>query len=199
MASLTFQISAVNLWPTNSLCSPRATPFHRLTPLLSTLLVFEYTLLPCGIHGMKRERIRCTSDWRCRGRREDCVIVDVDPAEAPGGLQAARVKLLFTLKYGQEKPYECALVHWYADHASAPDEDTGMRILSPSVREDGHADLDVVHLDSIVHAAHLTPVYGPEFVPDHLSFSDTLDIFRAFYLNCWIDHHMYHLIRASSR
>lgn len=165
----------------------------------AAIALFHAPSDPSGIHGMKREWIRCTPNWRRRGRREDCVLVDVDPDEAPGGLQAAHVKLLFTLTYGKEKPFECALVHWYANHSAEPDKTTGMRALTASSFENGDIDLDVVHVDSIVRAAHLTPIYGPEPVPDDLSFTETLDVFAAFYLNCWIDHHMYNLIRFPCR
>jgi hypothetical protein len=150
---------------------------------------------PSGVHGMKREWIRCTSNWHRRGRREDCVLVSVDPDDAPRGLQAARVKLFFSVEYSHNCiKYLCALVHWYADHGPDPDPDTGMRVLLPSVCHDGSPDMDVISLDAIIRGAHLSPVYGPAFVPDSLRFWQTLDYFRAFYLNTYIDHHMYNII-----
>jgi hypothetical protein len=152
---------------------------------------------PSGVHGMRREWIRCTSNWRGRGCREDCVLVDVDAEDAPNGLQAARARLFFSLEY-QNIHYECALLHWYSDHSDKADPDTGMRILVPSSRTNGLPQLDVVPLDSIIRAAHLVPVYGPDFVPEHLEFWQTLDTFKAFYLNCYIDHHMFDLLHSGS-
>jgi hypothetical protein len=150
---------------------------------------------PSGVHGMKREAIRCTTNWCRRGRREDCVLVDVDPDDAPGGIQAARLKLLFSVQYGHDRvKYPCALVHWYADHSPDPDPDTGMRVLLPSTCRDGTPDVDVISLDSLIRGAHLTAVYGPSFVPNDLKFGQTLDYFQAFYLNSYIDHHMYDLL-----
>jgi hypothetical protein len=148
---------------------------------------------PSGLHGMKRQKIRCTKNWRSRGRREDVVLVDVDPEDAPDGLQAARVKLIFSFKYGHED-YNCALVHWYTDRDNRADPDTGMRIVMPSMRHDKSLDLDVIPLDAILRPAHLMPVFGPQMVPSHLDFSQTLDKFQAFYLNSFIDHHMFDLI-----
>jgi hypothetical protein len=150
---------------------------------------------PSGKHGMRREWIRCTPDWRGRGHRQDCVLVDVDPDDAPEGLQAARVKLFFALEYRKTR-YECALVHWYSDHSDKPDPDTGMRVVVPSHRTDGLPEMDVVHLDSLVRATHLVPVHGTDFVSEDLHFSQTLDKFKAFYINCYIDHHMFDLLRS---
>jgi hypothetical protein len=168
----------------------------RVWVYMSATALFYAPSDPSGVHGMKREWIRCTPNWRRRGRRDDCILVDVDPEDAPDGLQAARVKLLFAVQYGHDQvKYPCALVHWYSDHDTEPDPDTGMRVLEPSVHPDGSPDMDVISLDSIVRAAHLTPVYGPAMVPDHLKFWQTLDSFQAFYLNNYIDHHMFDLLR----
>jgi hypothetical protein len=140
---------------------------------------------------MKREWIRCTANWKGR-KREDCVLIEVDPAEAPKGIQAARVKLLFTLKY-QQAEHKCALVHWYTDLGQDPD--TGMRVISPSIWQDGSPELAVVSLKSILRAAHLVAIYGPTFIPTDLRHWETLDAFQAFYLNIYIDHNMYDLLR----
>jgi hypothetical protein len=84
-----------------------------------------------GLHGMKHKWIRCTSNWRGCGHKEDCVPVDVDSGNAPGGLQAACIKLFFLLKYGKILD-KCALMQWYTDHLDHPDPDTGMRMVLPS-------------------------------------------------------------------
>jgi hypothetical protein len=148
---------------------------------------------PSGIHGMKRERIHCTQQWRSRGPREDCMLVAVDPEDAMDGLQAARVKLFFSLEY-EEEMFHCALVHWYDDYSEDLDSDTGMRVIVPSFLEDNRPHLDVISLDAIVRASHLLPIAGTTLVPSRLSYTDTLDSFRAFYLNSFIDHHMFDLL-----
>jgi hypothetical protein len=157
----------------------------------AAIALFHAPSDPSGIHGMKREWIRCTANVKGR-KREDCVLVNVDPTEAPGGIQAARVKLLFKLKYRQVE-HECALVHWYADLGQ--DADIGMRVVSPSIWPDNSPELAVVSLKSILRAAHLAPIFGPAFVPNDLRHWETLDAFQAFYLNCYIDHNMFDLLR----
>jgi hypothetical protein len=174
--------------------SPRriAASTARIRVYTSAIALFYAPSDPSGIHGMKRERIHCTAAWRGRPR-EDCVLVKVDDEEAPGGIQAARIKLFFTLTY-QQKVHECALVHWYSDLLpNESDPDTGMRVVSPSIWPDQSADLAVISLDSVVRAAHLMPVFGPRHVSDDLHYRDTLNTFQSYYLNCYIDHHMYEL------
>jgi hypothetical protein len=51
----------------------------------------------------------------------------------------------------------------------------------------------IIHLDSIVHAAHL-PVFGPERVSTTLSFTDTLDRFTRFYVNKFVGHHTFETV-----
>jgi hypothetical protein len=148
---------------------------------------------PSGLHGMKREKIRCTNNWHSRGRREDVVLVAVNPEEAADGLQAARVKLIFTFKYKHED-YNCMLVQWYSDHGYRPDEDTGMRMVTPSVLNDGSPDLGVIPLDAVMRAAHLMPIFGPDMISTNIEFWQTLDKFKAFYINSYIDHHMFDLV-----
>jgi hypothetical protein len=121
------------------------------------------------------------------------VLIDVDPAVAPGGLHVARLRLLFSLAWGSDI-FPCALIRWFPDIAEEPDADTGLRIVQPEDDDAGEPVYEVVHLDSIVRAAHLLPVFGPEMVPADLHYSQTLDVFRAFYLNCFIDHHAYDLL-----
>jgi hypothetical protein len=38
------------------------------------------------------------------------------------------------------------------------------------------------------------PVFGPHMVASHLDSLQTLDKFEAFYLNSFIDHHMFDLV-----
>jgi hypothetical protein len=147
-------------------------------------------------HGLQRERMHCYCGSASRGSRRDCVLVEVDPKESPGGVQAARLKLIFSFEYGNE-PFDCALVHWYNDISQDPDVDTGMRMVKPSWILEGVPDLDIIPLDAIIRPAHLEPVFGPQAVPRKLTFTDTLDRFQAFYINSFIDHHMFDLIHRT--
>jgi len=85
--------------------------------------------------------------------------------------------------------YPCALVHWFVRVGDTPDEDTGMWIVEPEIiDDDGRYHLTVLHLDSILRAAHLIGVYGEEFIGD-VDPSLSLDMFDTFYVNKFVDHH----------
>ena len=68
-----------------------------------------------------------------------------------------------------------------------------MWIVEPDVMEGGTAISSVIHLDTIVRAAHLLPVFKGEIVSRDLSFSDKLDKFQLFYVNKFIDHHAFEI------
>ncbi len=53
----------------------------------------------------------------------------------------------------------------------------------------GWRTLAIVHLECIARAAHPLPVFGSSFVPDQLHFSDSLDVYHAYFVNNNIDHH----------
>ncbi|KAF8805514.1 hypothetical protein BYT27DRAFT_7104339, partial [Phlegmacium glaucopus] len=51
----------------------------------------------------------------------------------------------------------------------------------------------VVHIDSILRAAHLIGVYSSEFIPQTLTHSQSLHAFKLFYVNKYIDHHAHEI------
>jgi hypothetical protein len=83
------------------------------------------------------------------------------------------------------------LVHWFSHVGDSPDENTGMWVVEPEILENGTPHPSVIHLDTIFHAAHLIGVYGEAFVLTHLSFTNSLDAFRVYYINKYIDHHAF--------
>jgi len=109
-------------------------------------------------------------------------------------LEIARVHLLFSFE-AEEQVYPCALVHDFCKTYSEPDPDNGMWIVEPEYTIDGSRSMSVVHVDSIVRAAHLLPVFGrPSSIPPQIKFSLTLDSFRAFYVNRYIDYHAFETV-----
>jgi hypothetical protein len=147
-----------------------------------------------GVGGMHRERIRAVSKWRNGPARYDCVYVLTDPeAEGMRGLDIARVRLFFEFSFkGIKYPY--ALIQWFSRIAEGPDEDTGMWIVQPDKDvSSGLPIQQVIHLDTIVRAAHLIGVYGDKFLPRGLTFDRSLDVFRSYYVNKFIDHHAYEI------
>ncbi|KAJ6494343.1 hypothetical protein C8R45DRAFT_824640, partial [Mycena sanguinolenta] len=90
--------------------------------------------------------------------------------------------------------YSCALVHWFSPHGNAPDPDTWMWVVTPEM-EAGEKSLPIVSLDCIARAAHLLPVYGSAFVPEDFHFSYSLDVFRAFFVNSYTNHHAFEFLQ----
>ncbi|KAI5893568.1 uncharacterized protein SCHCODRAFT_02730029, partial [Schizophyllum commune H4-8] len=111
-----------------------------------------------GVDGARHDYIRSTPQWQRQGPRRDCVFAETD-SEAPGmlGLSVLRVKLFFDFEHRGLR-YPCALVERFSRKDDAPDEDTGMWIVSADGDEDGR-DVSVVHIDTILRLAHLIPVW----------------------------------------
>lgn len=144
---------------------------------------------------MSFERIRAVPSWRNGPARYDCVFVETDPtAKGMAGLDIARVRLFFSFSF-RGTFYPCALVEWFSRVGDAPDEDSGMWIVEPDCNSDADdiRHISVIHIDSILRGAHLLGVYGNQRLPLGLSFTQTLDIFRAYYVNKYIDHHSYEI------
>ncbi|KAJ6629704.1 hypothetical protein B0H10DRAFT_2381236 [Mycena sp. CBHHK59/15] len=142
-----------------------------------------------GVRGMLRERIRAVRSWRGGAPRYDCVFVEGDP-DLPGfrGLLAARVLLFMSFKH-LGVTYPCALVTWFSAIGDEPCPDVGMWMVEPDVDHRGRRVLDIIHIDTILRGAHLIGIYGDSFLPRHFKYSDTLDQFKAFYINKYADHH----------
>ncbi|OSX56363.1 hypothetical protein POSPLADRAFT_1160487, partial [Postia placenta MAD-698-R-SB12] len=115
--------------------------------------------------------------------RYDTVLVNKDPTlDGFRGMYAARIRLLFSFWYSGTL-YPCALVEWFLPLGDEPDKDTGMWIVEPQLDEDSRRPSEVIHLDSVARAVHLIPVFGGDFIPVDLRAYDSLDAFRAYYVN----------------
>ena len=107
------------------------------------------------------------------------------------GLDIAWVHLFFSFEVGDES-FPCALVHHFSKTFDDPDPDNGMWIVEPDIDHEGYRVMSVIHLNSVVRAAHLLPIFaGNTAIPREISFSDTLDTFAAFYVNKYIDYHAF--------
>lgn len=137
---------------------------------------------------MRRERIRAVKSWRKGPGRYDTILVNTNSSmEGMRGLDVARVRLFFSFSYDGVE-YPCALVRWFSREGDSPDHNTGMWVVKP---DDNETPASIIHLDTVVRAAHLLPIFGPEHVSKALSFTDTLDTFRRFYVNKYADHHAF--------
>ena len=147
-----------------------------------------------GIRGMRRETIRSTPQWRKKEPRRDCVFVERSvEIGGMGGLDVVRVLAFFSFIYDGVH-YPCALVQWFRHVSEEPDNLTGMWMVEVDRSRDGLPVISVIHTDCILRGAHLIPIFGKDFVPEELVFSDTLDAFAAFYVNRFIDHHAFEII-----
>lgn len=146
-----------------------------------------------GVHGLRRERIRCTPSWRNQGERRDCAFVTMDQ-DKPGmrGLRVVRVKLFFSFVH-EGITYPCALVEWFKTFGRTPDADTGLWEVRPEFTGT-RRDVSVLHLDTFLRGAHLLPSFDQKPIPWGFHFSFTLDLFRSFYVNKYIDHHTHETI-----
>ncbi|KAL0946795.1 hypothetical protein HGRIS_012968 [Hohenbuehelia grisea] len=178
-----------------------ALPVHALPIVRGTISVFHSALATfyapsdkSGHRGMYRERIRSNPNWHNTGPRRDCVLVVEDENKVGfSGMSVVRVELFFSFKYN-DTSYPCALVHWFNKAMRHPDPDTGLWIVKPDLR--GRQELpylSVVHIDCILRAAHLIPVFGRKPVPKPFSHTHSLDAFTAFFVNKYIDHHAHEL------
>jgi hypothetical protein len=169
-------------------------PFHSPISVYHTMMAVFYSPSdPCGPHGMRRESIRSTPCWRKGAPRRDTVFVERDTA-VPGihGLDVVRLLALFSFTCAG-KYYPCALVRWFKHVSDEPDMTTGMWVVQPDHNADGSPAIGVIHLDSVLRAAHLMPVFGDSFIPHHLNLNHTLDAFQSFYVNHYIDYHAFEL------
>ncbi|KAJ7909124.1 hypothetical protein B0H13DRAFT_2493854 [Mycena leptocephala] len=150
----------------------------------------------CGVGGMSRERIRSHPNWHGLYPRRDTVFIETD-ADLPGmqGMVIGRVLLFFSFTDTTGKSHSCALVHWYCLHGDAVDPDTGMWVVTPEMQA-GRKSLAIVTLDCIACAAHLLPVYGSALLPEDFHFSYSLDAFRAFFVNKYVDHHTHEFLHT---
>jgi hypothetical protein len=170
-------------------------PFYgKITIYPSAVATFHAPSDISGIGGMRRERIRAVKSWRKGPGRYDTIFVNTNPSlEGMRGLEIARVRLLFSFSH-EGVQYPCALIRWFSRVGDSPDDRTGMWVVEPDTLEDGQPFMSVIHLDAIVRASHLLPVFGQGFVSRTLQFTDTLDTFTRFYVNKYIDHHAFEVI-----
>jgi hypothetical protein len=180
--------------PPLSLC-PTTSDVEKISVYHSAIAVFCAPSNPSGIGGLYRETIRCAPRWQTGGitaHRRDCVVLNTR-SDAPGmrGSNIARVHLFFSFELGDQL-FSCALIHEFYKPFDKPDPDNGMWIVEPDFDRDHYRVMSVVHVDSIIRAAHLLPVFrGDMPVPREINFSHTLDIYTAYYVNKYIDYHAF--------
>ncbi|KAH9968467.1 hypothetical protein BJV74DRAFT_909870 [Russula compacta] len=141
----------------------------------------------CGAGGMYHECIHSNPNWCGEYACYNTMFVETNSAlDSMPGMAIGHAHLFFSFKF-RGKQYSCALV--LSCSYNEPDEDTGMWVVRPEFQGNGHRTLSIIPLNCIARAAHLLPVYGSSFLPEDFHFADSLDIFLAYFVNPYIDHH----------
>jgi len=65
---------------------------------------------------------------------------------------------------------------------------TGMWIVELDMSDDGETVISIIHLNTVIQASHLLPVFSEEHISKTLSFTDTFNTFTRFYVNKYADH-----------
>lgn len=155
--------------------------------------VAEFPYTPCEPNGRKRrERFRACRKWRGGNGRYDCVFIVTKSKPGMAGLSVARLKLIFSLKH-EGVLFPCVLVRWFSTVSDSPDTVTGLYRVSPEKdHATGEPFYQVLHLNTVLRAAHLIPVYSPE--SRNSSAFRSLDDFDTYYVNKYIDHHIFDVL-----
>jgi hypothetical protein len=166
--------------------------YGKITIYPSAVATFHAPSDISGIGGMRRERIRAVKSRRKGSGCYNTIFVNTDPTmDGMQGLEVARVRLFFSFSH-EGVEYPCALVHWFS--RAGLGDNTGMWIVEPDISDDGEiVSSDIIHLDAVVRASHLLPVFGEGRIPKTLLFTDTLDTFTRFYVNKYADHHAFEI------
>jgi hypothetical protein len=175
-------------------------PLMLCPPFDSEIMVFHsatstiHTSDHRSTRGMCHKVIRSTPSWCHKGACRDCIFVEHNTkVSGMRGLDVVCMLMFMSFMSG-DMSYPCALVHWFTHVSEEPDELTGMWMVQPEWLVDGSPILAVIPTDCILCSAHLIPIFGKDFIPKDHHFSMTLDIFTAYYVNRFIDHHMFKTI-----
>ncbi|KAG1852510.1 hypothetical protein F4604DRAFT_1591937 [Suillus subluteus] len=141
---------------------------------------------------MRREHIRAAPSWRRGPPRLDTVFINTASEDSINGMEVGRVLCFFSF-YHSGEIFPCALIHWFKLIGDKPDPDIGMWMVRPSFHEDGSRELSVIHLDTIIHASHLLLIFGDDFIEDDITFHNSLDLFKGFYVNKFVDHNSFEI------
>ena len=81
------------------------------------------------------------------------------------------------------------LVSWYSTIGTTPCADAGTWKVEPDFNNLGNVAMSIIHLNNMLHGAHLMGIAGTTQIPHHLMFGHSLNAFQAFFVNKHIDHH----------
>ena len=135
-------------------------------------------------------------DGPLSGELSLCGIVRNDLTLSPwiSGLRVAQVQLIFRLPPEfNHYPHPLAYVHWYKPFHNLPHPDMLMFETSPSSHNHRRR-ASVIPVTWIARSCHLSPNFGRQ-IPEAWSSSSVLDDARTFFLNPYLRHHDFYLLR----
>jgi hypothetical protein len=141
---------------------------------------------------MYQERIRSISSWYDHPHCDTVFVVLDDAIPSMKGMVIARICLFLSFHY-KRADYSCAFVNWLVRDNNEPDPDTGMWTVSME-KHHGKPKSQVIDVRTIACAAHLLPVFGSEPVPTEVQYHDSLDIYKSFFVNNFVDHHAHEFL-----
>ena len=172
---------------------PDAPPFLQVKVFHSALATYYAPSDVSGIGGMHREWIRATPSWKNGTSRYDCVFIGKDPKlDGFASLHVARVRLFISFTV-DGVDYQCSLVEWFSSYGDSPCEETGLWRVVPDRDARGRRSMSLIHIDTILRAAHLIGVAGDQMLPKSLNYDLSLDAFRCFYVNKYVDYHAHEI------
>ena len=141
-----------------------------------------------GSRGMHCQIIWSTLSWHWKEACYNCVLV-IEDQDKPGmqGMIVGWVCAFLSFSFN-DTIYPCALINCFKWVGQAPDPITGMWKVQPKLRASQPV-WAVVHIETILHDAHLILVFGMGYIPQQLHYSQSLDVFSSFYVNKYADHH----------
>lgn len=149
-----------------------------------------------GQTGFYRECIRATPMRKGNTTvpRRDCILIAMDATKSGfSSMQVARTCLLLSINY-LNKPIPCALVDWFVTEGNHPDPVMGMWVVKSQYTANNWSFSSIIHLDSVLRGIHLLPVYKKCTVAQGQSYSHSLDSYRRFYVNKYIDYHAFETV-----
>lgn len=158
----------------------------------SALAIYYVSSDHSGYGGMHYNIIWCTPQWQGGSAQYNCIFVDNDSLDddSLSGLLVTHVLLFFLFKI-QGHLHSCALVEWFIPFSDEPDALTEIWIVMPKVNTTGCYIWVVISVKSILQGIHLIGVFGAAFLPITFHFSHSLNTFNTYYVNRYIDYHLY--------
>lgn len=89
--------------------------------------------------------------------------------------------------------YPAVIISSFEVIGSCPCELTNMWKVHHDLDTHGQQQLKMVHLDAILHGAHLIGIASSNFVPKEVNHTNALDAFKTFYINKFVDYHTHEI------